>query len=306
MSGQSLVEPIFFIGMPRSGTTILFEAFARHPELGWPSNYSKMFPARPCMNLIRRLHDNALWRVHSAKKQYGKTPPFNRFLVRPDEAYPFWDRVTGVDFSFDFLSDVRATQDKAEEVRRACVRILRRQGRKRFSAKLTGPPRVAYLLSVFPDAKFVHVVRDGRAVTHSLLRVPFWKEKGGFDGPFWKGGLTQAEVEQWKQSGADPGVITAMQWQRVLERIRAEGGHLPEERYLEVRYEEFVDAPHDVLGKAYAFAGLGDSKQAHDCIDQGPALKNMNHKYLKDWSPEYVRELTGVMASMLREYGYAD
>ena len=64
-------QPIFFIGMGRSGTTILFEAFARHPQLAWPSSYCRMYPEQLWVNGLRRLLDNRVIHLYSHKQQYG-------------------------------------------------------------------------------------------------------------------------------------------------------------------------------------------------------------------------------------------
>ena len=37
-------RPIFLIGMPRSGTTLLFTGLAVHPQLAWFSQYTHLFP----------------------------------------------------------------------------------------------------------------------------------------------------------------------------------------------------------------------------------------------------------------------
>ncbi|WP_051261027.1 sulfotransferase family protein [Desulfovibrio inopinatus] len=297
--------PIIFIGMPRSGTTILFEAFAQHRDLGWLSNYSQQFPNMPWLNFVRCLHDNPLFCLRAQKKQYQKVLPFNRFLAMPNEAYDFWDWHTGQDFSFHFLSDKTADEDIRSRVQNACATTVRVQGRKRLATKLTGPPRVHFLHSIFPDARFVHVVRNGFAVVHSLMRVPFWEEKGGFEGPFWKGGLAEDEVNEWRDNGADPAIITAMQWRHVLKEIRRESSALPVDHYTEVRYESFVENPHAELTRLYRQTGLDDCVDAHNLLDAKERLQNMNHKYLSDWSEDKIAQLGSVMEPLLSEYGYA-
>ena len=36
--------PIFILGAPRSGTSVLYEKLARHPDLTWISNITKKVP----------------------------------------------------------------------------------------------------------------------------------------------------------------------------------------------------------------------------------------------------------------------
>lgn len=94
MTDTVLDKPIIFIGMPRSGTTILFERFAQHPELGWLSNYCEKQPAWPVLNLLCPLLDNPVVGLRGEKKQYSRLRLGNRFYPRPNESYAFWDHYT--------------------------------------------------------------------------------------------------------------------------------------------------------------------------------------------------------------------
>lgn len=296
--------PIFFIGFPRSGTTVTFEAFCRHSILGWPSVYSEMFPAMPAVNVLRRVLDNSMIRLAGKKGQYGNTMPGNRLLPQPSEAYKFWDLYAGRDFSRSFLSGKRADVETAERLRAAVRRLLKWQGRSRFAAKLTGPPRITFLDSIFPDARFVHVVRDGRAAVHSVLRVAFWREKGGMDGPFWKGGLSDHQEQLWRDSGRDPGVLAALQWARVLEASRSESAQLGADRYHELRYEDFVSSPHTLLRELYEFCDLEDSPDGHAYLNDNATLADMNQKYRLDFSASYIERLSALMQPMLERMNY--
>lgn len=66
---MTIDRPIFFIGIPRSGTTVSFEVFAAHEALAWRSNYIDVFPRWPRAELVRRLWDNRLIRSRGKKDQ---------------------------------------------------------------------------------------------------------------------------------------------------------------------------------------------------------------------------------------------
>jgi omega-hydroxy-beta-dihydromenaquinone-9 sulfotransferase len=302
---QTNESPIFFIGMARSGTTLLFEPFARHEQLAWPSNYSDMAPARPSLNLLRMLHDNRFFFLSGKKKQYGKVIPGNRYLVAPYEAYAFWNHYAGIDFSGGFLAHQQADEEARGRIRRAVTEVMQYQFKERFCAKLTGPPRITYLKSVFPHARFIHVIRNGMAVVHSLLNVRFWKEKGGYENPFWKGSFPEEYLQVWNEHGRDPAVLVGLQWRYVIELARSEGQELGPGQYMESRYEDFVRDPHGNLLKWYEFCGLEDSAKAHRSIDKGVQIRNMNGKYLSEWGEDEQKTLSKVMSPVLQELGYA-
>lgn len=88
---------------------------------------------------------------------------------------------------------------------------------------------IGLLASAFPDARFVHLLRDGRDVASSLVQSHFGPENlaEGF-----------------------------LFWRRHVESGLAQGRALPSERYLEVRYEDLVAAPDDTLGRLTRFLDL--------------------------------------------------
>lgn len=302
---MSSFRPIFFIGFGRSGTTVMFEAFSRHEALGWPSAYTEWFPNKPWINGLRRLLDNSLVRLVGKKGQYGDTIIGNRFLPQPNEAYAFWDLYTCKEFSRNYLRDQFPDQTVIRRTHEAVRKLVMWQGRSRFAAKLTGPPRITFLNGIFPDAKFVHVIRDGRAVVHSLLHTRFWREKGGLSQPFWSGGLTDHDLRRWHNSDRDPGVLAALQWKRIVEIARVESGLIDSSRYCEIRYEDFIESPHDVLRKIYEFCDLEDSSLGHGYLMSTTPLLNMNHKFRVDFSADYIEKIGNLMEPMLRRLHYS-
>ncbi|CAN5295179.1 hypothetical protein BH24PSE2_BH24PSE2_12860 [soil metagenome] len=298
-------EPVFFIGFPRSGTTVAFEVFSRHEELGWPTMYSEWFPHKPWVNVLRMALDNRYIRIVGEKKQYGRKVIGNRFLPQPSEAYRFWDAYAGYNFSRSYLHDISPDQETIQRVRAAVAGLLRWQGKPRFSAKLTGPPRMMFLSKVFPTARFVHVVRDGRAAVHSVLNVGFWRDQGGLVEPLWAGGISERDLRVWRTNGGDAGLLAGLQWKRILEVARIESETIGKARYREVRYEDFVQSPHSTLSDIYGFCGLSDSSEGHEYIDRNIRLQNMNDKYREDFTEDYLQRLNDVMEPMLAKLRYS-
>ena len=97
----------------------------------------------------------------------------------------------------------------------------KRRGKPRWGDKSTlysgGMTTIARQL---PEARFIHIVRDGRDVALSVTPLPF---------------------------GPDTIAEAAAQWMRTIEAARAQAGELPS--YTEVRYEELVAEPRRVLGE---------------------------------------------------------
>ena len=300
-----LKDPVFFIGFPRSGTTIIFETFVRHPAFGWLANYAEMWPSVISANILCRLLDNRLIRLRGHKKQYGSVRLGNRYFPQPVEAYAFWDHFTGINFSRDYLLGQTADLAARLRVRRALHNMILYQGKTRFATKLTGPGRIQYLLSIFPDARFVHVLRDGRAAVESLLRVEFWRDKGGMDAPFWVNGLEAGAIDDWNESGRDPVVLAAYQWKRIIETTRDEARGLSHEKYIEVKYEDFVASSPAVTSKLLSWAGLVVDAADMQVEMIGTGFSDMNRKYLEVFDSEQINALNQIMGPVLGQLGYS-
>ena len=297
-------QPLFIIGVPRSGTTIVFDAVSAHPLLGWLSNYSALYPAQPWLNGLRKLLDNRWINLRGRKKQYGSVRLGNRYYPQPDEAYEFWDRYTGTDFSRDYLLGCTASSTTAQSVRAAVQSVIAWQGRSKFSTKLTGPGRIHYLSSIFPGARYVSVIRDARTVVSSLMRMDFWERNGGLLRPFWSHGLDSQAMAEWQAHGSDPIILAAMQWKCIVETTREEAEALPEGHYMEVRYEDFVKAPPEVTGQIFDFAGLPGDASMPVCAGDNSKLPNMNVVRNKGLTDEDVRKVESVAGIQLDELGY--
>ena len=179
----------------------------------------------------------------------------------------------------------------------------KRQGRAVFLHKFTGWPRAGFLAAVFPNARFIHVVRDGRAVANSWLQMPWWE---GFEGPdHWQWGPLPAEhAEEWRASGTSFPVLAAILWKILLGAHDAAAAALPHDRWMEVRYEDAIARPAEAFGAMAAFAGLAPSAEfdrqlARVAFDGGRA-----QAYRKDLGEEISDQLTRSMREQLERRRY--
>ena len=125
----------------------------------------------------------------------NKGSAFALFLFNPVEHYNFWEYITGkrIDFSRGFLLDEKATSDEIKRARAFLNKQVKYQGRKRLIMKFTGPGRLEYLTSIFPDALVVNIIREPVATVRSWLEVGFW-QRMGIDKLWWRGSYTPEEI----------------------------------------------------------------------------------------------------------------
>lgn len=297
-------SPIFLVGMPRSGTTVTFQALAAHERVAWLSQLNVRAPRVTQLALLSRLPALVPRLAKSASPTDRRRWLRERLTIGPSEAYEVWERCCGRKFLFDYLLGVEANDRE-----RACVRgvvrdVLRYGGGERFIAKLTGPARIGYLTSIFPKARFVHVIRDGRAVARSLMGVAFWREGSRMTSPAWEGGLAQDRLQDWSSAGASPLALAAIQWDAVIRTAREEAAAHAPKRYAEIRYEDFVSEPRTVIDEITRFAELPTSARMHRFLDQRAGLRDMNYRWREELGRDELLMLDELIGSRLAELGY--
>lgn len=272
---KNICKPIVFVGSGRSGTTIISEIVFRHESLAWPSNYQEKFPKVTYVNLLRNFFDNKLWQLQGQKPQLNKVSALNKILFKPAEAYNFWEYLSGnnIDFSRGFLLNERTSESEASKIRSAFNKLVAYQSKKRLAFKITGPSRIGYLKSIFPDAVFINIVREPLPTINSWLNVEFWQDKG--KNQLWWTGAYTAQEEDWAQKNADkPELLAAMQYKKLMD-ITAMEIKEHNANCLTIRYEDFVSNPTAVINSILDFSNLGSSPRVENYL-QSIKIYNQN------------------------------
>ena len=93
---------------------------------------------------------------------------------------------------------------------------------------------------LWPETKFVHLIRDGRDVCLSMMN---WKKADSSAGQF----------SAWKEDRVSTG---ALWWELNVRLGRQDGGSLAPELYHEVHYEALVSEPEETCANLCDFLGL--------------------------------------------------
>jgi len=157
------------------------------------------------------------------------------------------------------------------------------------------------LALAFPDARFVHPVRDGRDVVASLLERGWLSEgRGGGDDaglPYGPGVRFWVEPERCEEfARAGDARRAAWAWRRYLEAARS----VPE-RTLELRYEELAAQPDAAAARLAPFLGVEEEALAAALSE---ARVSAVGRHRRDLSPEQLAEAETECGELLRELGY--
>jgi hypothetical protein len=157
------------------------------------------------------------------------------------------------------------------------------------------------LTAAFPDAGFIHIVRDGRDVVCSLLERGWLSAgRGGEDDAghaygraarFW---VEPERVDEFERAG--DARRAAWAWRRYVTAARK-----LDERVLEIRYERLTARPDEVAGVVARFldAPLEPLQRALRSAHEGSV-----GRWERDLSPDDLAEVEGEAGKLLAELGY--
>ncbi len=288
---SKVIKPIIVFGTGRSGTTIFHQMLSEHPNVAWLSGFCNRYPDKPILNrLLMKL------------LEYPFIEKILRKKFRPREGYEFWEY-----YCKGFRAPCRdlLASDVTIKVKKNILDAMSKlmtEKRNRLLIKITGWPRIGFFSEIVPDAKFIHVIRDGRAVANSLINVKFWRGWGGPEKWRW-GPLPKVYQEEWNNYNKSFIVLAAIQWKILMDAAEEAKKHLKKSSILEVKYEELCADPIGVFLKVAEFCEIEWNSYFENRLKQYK-LKNANNKYKQELTPSQQKDLETVLNSHLKKYGY--
>jgi Sulfotransferase family len=237
----------FIVGCGRSGTTLLRAMCDAHPDLAVPPESHFVVDLAP-----RR----------------GPLLDVDAFLDRlyESEWFSLWE-VDRTELERSFATSPPA--DYSAAVRTVFRGWANRRGKPRYADKTPGYVlHIPMLARLFPEAVFVHLIRDGRDVACSF------RELG------WADGVEEA----------------ALHWRLRVERGRRAGRALPPGRYREVRYEDLVQDPKSQLETLCSAVDLPFSTAMLDHTPRAAEVVSSTRH------PEYHRRLQTPLRTGVRNW----
>jgi hypothetical protein len=275
---------VFIVGCPRSGTTLLQRVLDAHPDIAVPSEtfwIPYFFQKRIGVTEEGMVTAELVSRLFEYYKFYRlKLAKDELFALIRNGPISYATFVTGV---FDLYGAVRRKPlagDKTPDYVRS----------------------IPILHQLWPSAKFVHVIRDGRDVCLSAIN---WKRKAA----------RLAELfAPWR---ANPVVTAALWWEWHVRQGIQSGSELGPKHYYEVRYEALVEDPAGQCAKLCEFLGVAYDP-AMLLFNEGRTKNEWSRDAkndwlpivpgLRDWSkqmpPDDIERFEAAAGSLLEELGY--
>jgi hypothetical protein len=188
------------------------------------------------------------------------------------------------------------------------------EGGLRFTEKTpTNSLIIPFLERAFPDAQFLHIIRDGRDAAASHMDKPWLRadaagtgnrEPGGYPhgpwAPFW------VEPERRDEFAATSDAHRMIwSWRRYVEAALRDGPPLGPERYMELRYETLVTEPRTSAERVLEFLGITRPKSRDAFI---AAVERADAGSVGSWrrkfSPDEIAQIEADSGELLRSLGY--
>lgn len=226
LSAVTAVKPPFFIvGCPRSGTTLLQMLLDAHPRIAVPPE-SHVFD-----------HFADIFRYYGNLERDGNLTLLVSDLLK-DVRIRRWKLTAGVQ---DFCAGLQEKTLRGV-ISRLFELYAQKEGKSRWGDKT--PEHMLHLAGireVFPEAKFIHLIRDGRDAAESLKRM--------FFGP--------STIDR----------IAAL-WKKYILLFESFKPSLPQNDYLEIYYEALVQEPEKILASLLEFLGEGSREDAARLVSE--------------------------------------
>lgn len=271
--------PIFIVGAPRSGTTLLAVLLDRHSQISIPPEtnfFSEFLPETVSRGLSFR------------EERVDAAVSFRRIKdlgITEEELREQFDR-----YENNYASLFRAILEV----------YCRKQGKNRLGEK--SPRHIEYvptLLAAFPKAKVLLIVRDGRDVVRSLMKVP-WAEPGN---P--------------RRFG-----IFCMEWRHYAILAEKYRRKFSANQFKIVRYEDILSAPEKNMMEICQFVGEQFEPEQLDAGKTSTAVPNweegwkgkasqiLDPQRVEAWRQEkdekIIWRMNILMGKSLRYFGYRD
>lgn len=259
---QSPIKPILILGAPGSGTTLLFQTLCSHRDLAYTTH-----------NMVR----SGLLRHGRVLGDRRKALFLLQNLIHRDYAsvLPLGDTLWIKYFEdYKYFTEDNFSEEIAFYYRKKVLQVQNLWGRSRFADKtLMHCFRVRLLNLIFPDAKFIHIVRDGRAVAFSILNKI---EVAGDQNRLFHVGFKDILANKY-QSQRSELYNYGLAWTEFVRKGK-EASVFAAGRYYEMRYENPVREPYKELKNMIDFCELDWYKEFEEKI---PLIQNMDEKWKK-------------------------
>ena len=294
--------PVFILGHWRSGTTFVHNVLSCDDSFGCCSTYQTVFPhlmlwGRPffkrCMSLVmpsERPTDSMALGVDLPQEE-----EFALSNMTACAHYHFWMFPRRMaEYRDKYLTFTTATEAERQEFMQALDKLIRISlhvtGKKRFLSK--NPPhtgRVKELVKMFPNAKFIYLMRNPYTVFESTRS-------------FFTNTIQPLKLQDISNEELQENILSV--YAKLYHKYEADKKFIPEGNLVEVRFEDYETNAFDMTQEIYQKLQIPGFEDARADIEAYVNKKKGYKKNKYQYKPETVELVEKNWSFALEQWGY--
>ncbi|HWR99615.1 MAG TPA: sulfotransferase [Prolixibacteraceae bacterium] len=256
-------QPLFILGHWRSGTTLLHNMLTKDPSAGYVTTYHSLFPN----NLASKWLFRTFMRINMPDKRpsdgvelnidFPQEDEFAFSNCQPNAYYNFFYFPTGYKTFYEKSVNHKGLTSKETELwftsydQLLKKALIDTKGNRIIIKNPVNTARIAQILKLYPDAKFLYIYRNPITVFHSTRRF-----------------FQQLYPTLWFHK-VDNQFIDNMIFDiytHLMNSYLEQKSQIPPENLMELRFEEFEQNPVREMEKIYAILLKEDFRKVSSCF----------------------------------------
>jgi len=295
-------DPVFILGHWRSGTTFVHNVLSQDQNFGYNTTYQTIFS------------NQMLWGQKFFKFIMGNIMPdkrptdnlelmpdqpqeeeFTFSNVMPVSFYNFWffpKQTMEYCEKYLLLNDISESEKAIfkEEFTRLIKTSLYNTGGKRFLSK--NPPhtaRVKDLLEIFPNAKFIYLVRNPYTVFESTR-------------DFFSNVIKPLKLQEFSDDELERNILQV--YTKMYDAYETDKKLIPKGNLYEMRFEDFEQAPLDITKQIYKELNIEGFDKAASSIEKYIGKKKGHKKKAYKYNPDTISKVNNNWRYALDQWDY--
>lgn len=304
LAGRPLEQdPLFILGHWRSGTTFVHNVFACDKQFGYTTTYQTVFPhlVLRCQPLFKKSM-GALMPDHRPTDNMELNPElpqeeeFALSNMIPYTFYNFWFfPQRWMEYCDRFLTFEKITEEERAVFKDTFMRLVKislaNTGGTRYLSK--NPPhtgRIRTLLEMFPNAKFIYLMRNPYTVFESTRS-------------FFTNTIRPLQLQEISKEQIVDNIVET--YKRLYHRYEADKHLIPEGNLYEMKFEDFEKNAFDMTKDIYAKLNLSGFEEAESEIRKYLDKKKGYKKNKYSYEEATVKIVENNWDEALRDWGYS-
>lgn len=295
-------DPVFILGHWRSGTTFVHNVLAADPHFGYTTTYQTVFP-HLMMFGQSFFKKNMSWLMPDHRPTDNMElavdlPQEEEFAISnmmPYSYYDFWFFPRYMQEYCDrFLTLEDSTPEEVETFKKTFLKLIKislwNTGGTQYLSK--NPPhtgRVKTLVEMFPNAKFIYLVRNPYTVFESTRS-------------FYNNTIIPLKLEDFSKEEMEPNILES--YTKLYKAYQSQKQFIPEGNLIEVKFEDFEQDAMNMTRQIYEKLHLPGFESAEANIKAYVDKKKDYKKNAYQYKPHTIELVNEHWGYALDDWGY--